>query len=278
MTDGATAPLAGMRALVVGGGSGIGLGSARWLARDGATVTLAGRTEVKLRDACAGLVAEGLDVGYVVCDVMDPVSVRAAVAAAADADGCLDVAVVVPGGGSIGPVLLFDDETFSAEVAKNVVPVFHTLKHAGHAMVRNGSGSFVAISSTASHFATRYLASYAAGKAAVDELVRVAANELGPLGIRVNAVRPGLTRTPATAGAFGNPGMIDAFMRGQPIARGGEVDDVAAAVRYFAGPESSWVTGQALAVDGGHTLREFVDYADLLPIPDVRATILGRDA
>lgn len=276
--DDATAPLTGARALVVGGGSGIGLGSTRWLARDGAIVTIAGRTEGTLRDACAALAQEGLDVGYVVCDVLDPTSVRAAVAAASDADGCLDVAVVVPGGGSIRPVLLFDDDAFAAEVASNVMPVFSTLKYAGHAMVRNGSGSFVAISSTASHFATRYLASYAAGKAAVDELVRVAANELGPLGIRVNAVRPGLTRTPATAGAFADPTMLGAFVAGQPLGRSGEVDDVAAAVRYFAGPESSWVTGQTLAVDGGHTLRAFVDYADLIPIPDVRATILGTDA
>lgn len=277
MTDSTTAPLGGVRALVVGGGSGIGFAAARFLARDGATVTIAGRTEEKLRAACADLAADGLDVGYAVCDVLEAASVRAAVTAASDADGCLDVAVVVPGGGSIGPVLLFDDDAFATEVAQNVMPVFLTLKYAGHAMVRNGSGSFVAISSTASRFATRYLASYAAGKAAVDELVRVAANELGPLGIRVNAVRPGLTRTPATAGAFGNPTMLEAFVAGQPIARGGEVDDIAAAVRYFAGPESSWVTGQALAVDGGHTLREFVDYAALIPVPDVRATILGDD-
>lgn len=277
MTDSTTAPLGGVRALVVGGGSGIGFAAARFLARDGATVTIAGRTEEKLRAACADLAVDGLDVGYAVCDVLEAASVRAAVTAASDADGCLDVAVVVPGGGSIGPVLLFDDDAFATEVAQNVMPVFLALKYAGHAMVRNGSGSFVAISSTASRFATRYLASYAAGKAAVDELVRVAANELGPLGIRVNAVRPGLTRTPATAGAFGNPTMLEAFVAGQPIARGGEVDDIAAAVRYFAGPESSWVTGQALAVDGGHTLREFVDYAALIPVPDVRATILGDD-
>ena len=276
MSDSGTGPLAGMRALVVGGGSGIGLGSARVLAADGAVVTIAGRTEAKLRDAAADLADDGLDVAYCVCDVLDPASVRGAVAAASDAEGRLDVAVVVPGGGSITPVLLHDDAGFAAEIAQNVMPIFLTLKYAGRAMVRNGSGSFVAISSTASHFATRYLSSYAAGKAAVDELVRVAANELGPLGVRVNAVRPGMTRTPATAGAFANPTMLDAFVAGQPIGRPGEVDDIAAAVRWFAGPESSWVTGQALAVDGGHTLRAFVDYAELLPIPDVRATILAE--
>ena len=86
-----------------------------------------------------------------------------------------------------------------------------------------------------------------------------------------------MTRTPTTASAFKNEKMMDAFLAGQPIARSGEADDIAQAIRYLAGPESSWVTGQHLAVDGGHTLRSFVDYAQLIPLPDVRGTILGAD-
>jgi NAD(P)-dependent dehydrogenase (short-subunit alcohol dehydrogenase family) len=153
--------------------------------------------------------------------------------------------------------------------------VFNLLRWAGEAMIRNGSGSFVAISSTAAVFSARYLSAYCAGKAAVDQLVRVAADELGQHGIRVNSVQPGLTRTASTAGSFRNPAMMAAFLEQQPIPRHGEVDDIAHAVRYFAGPESSWTTGQLLTVDGGHTLRAFVDYAQLLPIPDVRAAVLG---
>jgi NAD(P)-dependent dehydrogenase (short-subunit alcohol dehydrogenase family) len=64
--------------------------------------------------------------------------------------------------------------------------------------------------------------------------------------------------------------MLAAFLAQQPLERGGEVDDIAAAIRYLAGPESSWVTGQHLAVDGGHTLRAFVDYASILDLPDQR--------
>lgn len=262
--------LEGQRAIVVGGGSGIGLGSARLLARDGAIVTIAGRTAGKLEDAAATLAAEGLSVHPVPCDALDAASVRAAVDAASDADGNLHVAVVVPGGGSIGPVLLAGDDEFGAQVDLNVRPVFLLLKYAGLAMVRAGSGSFVAISSTAAAFSTRYLASYAAGKAAVDQLVAVAADELGPYGVRVNSVRPGMTATASTAGAFRNEAMMAEFLAGQAIGRHGEVDDIAQAVRYLAGPESSWVTGQHLAVDGGHTLRAFVDYANHLPMPDLR--------
>jgi NAD(P)-dependent dehydrogenase (short-subunit alcohol dehydrogenase family) len=160
-------------------------------------------------------------------------------------------------------VLLYGDNQFSEEVDKNLRPVVLLLKYAGQAMVRTGSGSFVAISSTAAVFSARYVASYSAGKAAVDQLVRVAANELGPMKIRVNSVQPGMTRTAATAGALANDDMMAAFIAGQAIPRHGEVDDVAQAVRYFAGPESSWTTGQLLTVDGGHTLRAFVDYATL---------------
>lgn len=262
------APLHGQHALVVGGGSGIGLGTARLLARDGARVTIAGRTADTLAAAADELATEGLEVAWTTCDAMVARDVAAAVASASDTDHGLHIAVVVPGGASITPVLAYGDDQFSAEVDRNVRPVFLTLKYAGRAMVRAGGGAFVAVSSTAAAFSTRYLAAYGAGKAAVDALVRVAADELGEYGVRVNSVRPGLTRTGATAGAFAHPGMLAAFAAGQPLARHGEVADVAATIRHLAGPESSWITGQALAVDGGHTLRAFVDYADLLDLPD----------
>jgi len=269
-----TRPLEGQHAIVVGGGSGIGLGSAGLLARDGAVVTIAGRTESKLRDAAAQLDRQGLGVSWVTCDAMRGDDVRAAVEAASDDRHRLHIAVVVPGGGSVSPVLLYGDEQFSTEVDNNVRPVYLLLKYAGQAMVRAGSGSFVAISSTAALFSARYLASYSAGKAAVDQLVKVAADELGGLGIRVNSVRPGMTRTPATERSFTNETMMAAFLAQQPIARGGQVADIANAVRYLAGPESAWVTGQHLTVDGGHTLRAFIDYAALIPLPDQRQASL----
>jgi NAD(P)-dependent dehydrogenase (short-subunit alcohol dehydrogenase family) len=260
--------LAGQRAVVVGGGSGIGLASTRALARDGAQVMIAGRTEQKLVDAIATLADEGLDVAYCVCDALDGPSVRDAVEAASDDERRLQIAVVVPGGGGIMPVLNYGDDQFSAEVDQNVRPVYLFLKYAGRAMVRSGGGSFVAISSTAAVFTSRYLAAYGAGKAAVDQLVRIAADELGELGVRVNSVQPGLTHTAATEGMFRSPAMLAAFLAEQPLARHGEPDDIARAVRYFAGPESSWVTGQLLTVDGGNTLRSFIDYRQIVPVPD----------
>lgn len=262
-----TKPLEGQHAIVIGGGSGIGLGTARLLARDGAVVTIVGRTESKLVDAAKALAEEGLTVAHKAADALDGAQVAAAVDAASD-DGKLHIAVIVPGDGTISPVLLYGDDQFSADVDKNVRPVFLLLKYAGRAMVRAGGGSFVAVSSSVAVLSARYLSSYSVGKAAVDQLVRVAADELGRLDIRVNAVRPGMTRTAATADAFGNEALTAQFLANQAINRHGEADDQAQAIRYLAGPESSWVTGQLLNVDGGNTLRAFIDYASLLDLPD----------
>ncbi len=261
-------PLTGKRALVIGGTSGIGLATARLLALDGASVWVASRTPAKLDAAVAELAERGATVHPLVCDAMVGDQVRDAVDAASDPEGRLDIAVAVPGGGSIRPVLLYGDDEFSDDIDRNVRPVFLALKYAGRAMVRNGGGAFVAISSTAAVFSSRYLAGYCAAKAAVDQLVSVAADELGEYGVRVNAVRPGLTETAATSGMFRNDPMLAAFLEEQPLKRSGAPDDIAAAIRYLCGPEAGWVTGQHLTVDGGHTLRRFIDYRTLIPIPD----------
>lgn len=265
-------PLVGMRALVIGGGSGIGLASARLLAADGARVTLAGRTLSKLEGAAAGLREEitEAEIGVSVCDVLIGDDVRRAVDVAAGDDG-LDIAVTVPGGGPYSPVLGYRDDDFDAVIRANLRPQFLTIKYAGSAMVQSARGSIVAISSTVAFFPMPFDAGYAAGKSAVDMLVRIAADELGGAGVRVNAVRPGLTATEATTGLVGNDAILMRFLEQQPIKRVGDVEDIAHAVRYFAGPESSWVTGQCLAVDGGHTLRRFPDLEDLA------RTVYGAD-
>jgi NAD(P)-dependent dehydrogenase (short-subunit alcohol dehydrogenase family) len=257
-------PLEGRRALVVGGGSGIGFAAARLHAADGAHVTIAGRTLAKLEAAADLLRAETASdaIATVACDVLDAPDVRAAVAAA-DAGLGLHIAVTVPGGGPFRPVLGYADDELDDVIRTNVRPQFLVLKHAGAAMIRSGGGSVVAVSSTAAVFAMPWNAGYAAGKAAVDQLVRVAASELGPVGVRVNSVRPGLTETDSTVRLVQNPALASRFLEQQPIGRVGQPGDIAAAIRYLAGPESGWVTGQSLTVDGGHTLHRFPDLTDV---------------
>lgn len=245
---------------MVGGSSGIGLATTKLLARDGCRVAIAGRDRDRLAAAVAECEGVGAEVVPIECDTMVEADIERAVAFASAIGGGierLDIAVTVPGGGTPMRVLDYPCDQFSAEVDRNVRPVYMLLHHSVPRMT--DGGSFIAVSSTAAVFSTRGLASYRAGKAAVDALVDVAADELGELGVRVNSIRPGLTRTGSTPRIFENDALLSRFLDNQAIRRGGEAIDIAEAIRFMAGPESSWITGQHLTVDGGHTLRAMPD-------------------
>jgi NAD(P)-dependent dehydrogenase (short-subunit alcohol dehydrogenase family) len=253
--------LEGYAALVTGGGSGIGLGAARRLIADGATVTICGRTQERLEQAAREL---GDSARWIVADVTDEVATKAAVVAACEPTGTLDVVVACAGGSRhMGPLVLADVDAFRATVDLNITGTFLTLKHAAPVMARNGGGSFVAISSIAGVLTHRYLGAYCIGKAGIDMLVRMAADELGASNVRVNAVRPGLVETDMVGMITQGGEVLEDYLAQMPVRRVGTVDDIAGAVRYLAGPESTWVTGQVLGVDGGHTLRRGPDYTPL---------------
>lgn len=242
--------------LILGGSSGIGLATAQRLLEQGACVTLSARNEERLQAAAASLGDQYKErIRTISADGNDPTQVKAAVAAASDANGQLQGAVAVPGGGDFCPVTDLDGAQLSAELAINTVPVLNLIQAALPAMP-NG-GSIVAISSTAAVQSSRGLSSYCAGKAALEALLRVAADELGGRGIRLNAVRPGLTRTGATEGMFASEEVTGQFLPQVPLGRLGAPTDIAGAITFLLSPEASWVTGQAFAIDGGHTLRAF---------------------
>jgi len=113
------------------------------------------------------------------------------------------------------------------------------------------------IAGTATH---RYLSAYCVGKAGIDMLVRVAADELGPSKVRVNSVQPGLVATELVAGIMTTDAVLEDYLAQMPIGRVGQPEDIAALVRFLAGPESTWVTGQTIGIDGGHHLRRGPDY------------------
>lgn len=252
-------PLAGRAALITGGGSGIGLACARHLLLDGASVTIAGRSEERLAGAVADLRAEapaGTTVQAVACDVSHEDSVAEAVARAAEPAGGLHVAVASAGIGAVGPVVALPLAEWDRIIATNLTGAFLTFKHAGAAMVAGGSGgSIVAISSIASPLSHAFMAAYCVSKAGLDMLVKVTADELGRHQVRVNSVRPGLVETELGGHLIGDTAVLDDYLAQMPVSRIGTVDDVAAAVRYLCGPNSTWVTGQCLGIDGGHTLR-----------------------
>ena len=260
-------PLAGRSALVTGGSGGIGSACAAALLKDGASVTLMARHADKLeqtRQRLQPLVQDGAELRLHAGDAMDKDDVKAAVALAAGVTGRLEICVATVGGGAIRPFLLHDEQSFMAEIALNVVPTFLVIRYSAALMARQGGGSIVCISSDSAKLAFPWLPAYTTAKSAIEGMVRALAEELSRYRIRVNAVRPGLTRTEATSGIFANAETYRRFAEEKPLGRLGEPEDIAAGVRYLAGPESSWVTGQSFAIEGGNELRKAADLAPLV--------------
>jgi NAD(P)-dependent dehydrogenase (short-subunit alcohol dehydrogenase family) len=146
-------------------------------------------------------------------------------------------------------------ESWRTVLDTNLLGAFLTIKHAGQAMAANGGGSIVALSSIAGVRTHRFMTEYCVSKAGLEMLVMNAADELGPMNIRVNSVRPGLVPTDLSSGLTASDAIVRDYKAQMPISRLGTTDDIAAAIRYLAGDESGWVTGVNLSVDGGHHLR-----------------------
>lgn len=246
-------PLAGNVALVTGGGSGIGLGCARELVRDGATVVLAARNVERLQSAATELRGLG-EVHTAACDVTNEDSVQAACAAAQEV-GPLTMVVANAGFGTGGPIHLTNLDDWNAIMATNLTGAFLTIKHAVPHLAANGGGSIVAVSSIAGPVTHRFMTPYDVSKAGLEMLVRQTADELGCRNIRANAVRPGLVPTDATEGLMSMEAIVEDYLQQMPLGRVGTTEDVGRLVRFLLGPESSWITGTCISIDGGHHLR-----------------------
>lgn len=248
--------LLGKSAIVTGGGGGFGKAVSRLLARDGAAVTLMGRSEARLVRARDWLIGEVPDARIALSagDASSEKDVQAAVRKAVEHGGGIDIAVPTVGGGAgHGAIDSVNLDSFMADYLANTGSAFLMVRACVPRM-RPGS-SVVFISSTAAKLPFVHLASYCAAKAGLEQFMRVAANEYGSRGIRFNCVRPGLTHTDGLEAAFATPGYVESFQLYIPLNRTGVPNDIAEAVRYLAGPESAWLTGQSVAVDGGHELR-----------------------
>jgi NAD(P)-dependent dehydrogenase (short-subunit alcohol dehydrogenase family) len=273
--------IAGRSALVTGGGSGIGLGAATRLVRDGAHVTICGRTEERLAAAVTSLEevatdAEGTTTArgsarYVVADVTDEEQVAAAVSVASEQRGRLDILFANAGGSlHMGPIVSAELGSVRATLDVNFIGTFLCIKHAAPLMAAGmgigvdgepaPGGSIIGMSSGAGGFPHRYLWAYGAAKAGIDTLCKYAAEELGATGVRVNSVQPGIVDDELMAFITAGGPLLDDYLAEMPISRLGTVEDIAAAVRFLAGPESSWITGVNFPIDGGHHLRRGANY------------------
>jgi NAD(P)-dependent dehydrogenase (short-subunit alcohol dehydrogenase family) len=252
--------------LVTGGGSGIGKGVAAALALAGADVMILGRNAERLAAVADEIGARG---GGTVRsqpgDVTDEEQVAGAVAAATAWHGRLHGVVHCAGGSqTIGPVTQLDSEAWRRTVDLNVNGTMYVLKHSAREMVRAGGGSFVGISSIAASNIHRWFGAYGVTKSALDHLLMLAADELGPSWVRVNGIRPGLIRTDLVQVILNSPEVSEDYRQCTPLPRIGEVDDIANMAMFLLSDAAGWITGQIINVDGGHGLRRGPDMSAML--------------
>jgi NAD(P)-dependent dehydrogenase (short-subunit alcohol dehydrogenase family) len=243
--------LDGKVAIVTGGAAGIGRAIAERIVNEGGRIVVGDVNEEGLRSVADAL---GEACAVVRCDVAVEEGPASLAALAVDRFGRLDIAVANAGGGVASPILDHTLADWQRVLDVTLTGCFLTVQAAARVMA--DTGSIVAIASINAVQPARRMAAYCAAKAGVVALVDVAALEFGPRGIRVNAVAPGLVRTPATESLWALPGMIDAYRENTPLGRHGMPDDIAAAVAFLASDDAAFITGTTILVDGGaHHLR-----------------------
>ena len=242
--------LAGQRALVTGGGRGIGRAIAAALAGAGAEVTVLGRDEAALRDA----VAAGHAARYVVCDVLDAEALRGALARP------LEILVNNAGGVETAPIGRLDRAMWDRTIALNLTAAYEACRAVLPGMVARRAGRVVNIASTAGLVGYAYTSAYTASKHGLVGLTRALAKEVAASGVTVNAVCPGYTETDlversaaAVAAKTGRSAeaIKQGFVAGNPQGRLVRPEEVAAAVLFLCSPAASAMNGQAIAVAGG---------------------------
>jgi NAD(P)-dependent dehydrogenase (short-subunit alcohol dehydrogenase family) len=245
----------GRAAVVTGGARGIGGAVVEQLLREGGAAVIADidgeeaeRTAKRLSETAPGRVAA------LRCDVSRREDVRAAVALALKRFGRLDVMVSHAGIADVEPFLEQDEGSFAKMLAVNVTGAFLCIQEAARVMRERGGGSIVVTGSTNAFWIESNAAAYNASKGGVVALMKSAALDLAPYGIRVNSVAPGLIRTRLTTYVTDIPQNAADYLKNIPLRRFGEPADVADAILFLASDQSRWITGTDIAVDGGQTI------------------------
>jgi 3-oxoacyl-[acyl-carrier protein] reductase len=239
--------LEGRVAIVTGGAQGIGLAIARRLGEEGASVIVADLDEERSREAAADLPGPAIGLG---CDVTDPEQVEAMVARARDELGALDVFVNNAGITRDATMKKMPVEDFDAVIGVHLRGTWLGTKAASLAMREQGrGGTIVNVSSISGKVGNAGQTNYSAAKAGIVGMTKAAAKELGHVGIRVNAIQPGLIHTAMTAKMPTE--IFEARVKEIPLGRGGEPEDVANAALFLASDLSSYLTGIVIEVGGG---------------------------
>jgi NAD(P)-dependent dehydrogenase (short-subunit alcohol dehydrogenase family) len=244
----------GQVALVTGGAQGIGRAVIERLLEEGARVVAADVEEGPLQAMAAGLSDGRGSLRAVVGDISRREDVGRMVQACLDEFGRLDVLVANAAVVDTQPFLELDDGRWQRVLDVNVTGTFFCLQEAARVMAKQGGGAIVVTASTNAFWMETHLAAYNTSKGGVIALVRSAAIDLAPLGIRVNAVEPGVVRTRFASFVVDDPVQAAWYLKKIPMNRFAETSDVAKAILFLASSDAAYVTGQALILDGGMTL------------------------
>ncbi|WP_184676457.1 SDR family NAD(P)-dependent oxidoreductase [Saccharothrix violaceirubra] len=240
-------------AVVTGGTRGIGLATVRALAEAGASVVLTGRDEAVAKEKAAAVAAEfDADVSGLALDVTDSKAVAGLIRGVAKERGRLDVVVANAGVLEDALIGMIRDDLVDRMLTTNVAGTIYTVQAAARAMMKHKTGAIVVLASIVGEKGSAGQTAYAASKAAVGNIARSTAKELGRYGIRVNGVAPGVIETSMTS-HLGEE-VLDKRAADTPLGRLGKADEVARVIRFLASDDASFVTGQIVGVDGGLVL------------------------
>jgi NAD(P)-dependent dehydrogenase (short-subunit alcohol dehydrogenase family) len=238
--------LDGKVALVAGAASGIGRAAAQGLAAAGAHVVCADVND-------AQPVAEETGGEAIALDITDEASVANAIRSIRERHGRIDVLVSTPAVNVRKPLLSYTAEEFDKVIRLNLKGTFLIAQAVGKVMLAQKSGSVILLSSIRSVTVEPGQGVYAATKAGLVQMARALAAELGPAGVRVNCIAPGVVETPLTAPIKNNPEWYNAYSARNALGRWASADEMAGPVVFLAAQASSYVTGAVLFVDGGWT-------------------------